>query len=88
VTSVRPLLSILCFLVGAGTCIRALTLFPRLGRERTGSSPSGRSFWTGWMPGEFTPEGQRIRGRINRLLVLGWIALLVGYLLSSVTRST
>jgi hypothetical protein len=77
----RALLPSLCFLIGAGLCIRALTLFPRLGRERIGPPVPGQSIWKGWIPGEYTAEGQRIRRSINRLLLLGYVALFAGFLL-------
>lgn len=75
------LLSILCFLAGAGACFRALTLMPRLGREKKGDPLSRKRFWMAWMPGEFTPEGRRLRSDINWWLLLGWMALVAGLFL-------
>ena len=82
----RALLSTLCFLAGAGLCIRALTLFPRLGRERIGPPIPGQSIWKGWIPGEYTAHGQRLRRSINRFLLLGYVALFAGILLNATAR--
>ena len=77
----RLLISTLCYLAGAVFCLRALFLFPRLGKERAGPPPEGKPAWSGWMPGEFTEEGRRIRQKINLSLVVGWILLLAGLLI-------
>ena len=81
----RLVISTLCYLVGAAFCFRALILFPRLARERSGPTSTGKSSWAGWMPGEFTPQGRRIRRNINLSLVAGWLALLAGLLLGRAT---
>ena len=81
----RLYLSTLCYLVGAALCLRALFLFPRLARERSGTPPAEKPAWAGWMPGEFTPEGRRIRRSINLSLVAGWLALLAGMLIGRTT---
>ena len=73
-----PLVAVLLFLLGAGCCIRALTLFGPLSRERRDSIGS-RPVWFGWMTGEFTPRGHETRRAITWWLILGWVSLFAGY---------
>ena len=77
----RALASLLCFVVGALAIIRAFLLSTRLSSQRV-RVPTQREFWTGWIPGDFTPEGQRLRARITRLFLLSLAMLVVGLLLS------
>ena len=74
-------ISSLCYLAGAAFCLRSLFLFSRLGKHRVESPAIRKTAWAGWMTGEFTEEGRRIRRQINISLVLGWALLLAGMLL-------
>jgi hypothetical protein len=58
--------SSLCFLAALLTGIK-------LGPERL-SAPTKRQFWT-WIPGEFTPRGQRLRRRVTLLQIVGALLL-------------
>jgi hypothetical protein len=68
------LAALICF-------VGALLTGARLGSERIGPTPTRRQFWTGWIPGEFTPRGQQLRRRIGGLAVVGAILLASAILL-------
>jgi hypothetical protein len=61
-----------------GCFIRLLVLAPRLAGHRIGV-PTKRQFWTSWLPGDFTPEGELLRGKITRSFIVGWIFLALGF---------
>jgi len=77
-------LAFACFVAGMVAFVRFFTLALRLKRERT-EAPSGKAqLWFPWLPGKFTPEGDRIRRQMNALLVIGWVFLLAGMILSRI----
>jgi hypothetical protein len=76
--------AVACFVAGAVAFIRFFTLAPRLSRERLDEQPSRVQQWFPWVPGNFTTEGQRLRRQMNGLLVVGWVFLLAGAILSRV----
>ena len=71
-----------CFVAGTVAFVRFFTLARRLNRERT-EAPAGKlQLWFPWLPGKFTAEGERLRRQMNVLLVIGWMFLLAGLILS------
>jgi hypothetical protein len=74
-------LALVSYVCGAACFVRFFLLAPRLAPERI-APPSRREFWTAWLPGEFTPAGQRLRLRMTRLFLVGWILLMLGIWLS------
>jgi hypothetical protein len=62
------------FLAAFVCFVTALLIGTKLGAERL-VAPTKRQFWTGWIPGEFTPRGQRLRRRIGVLGLVGGILL-------------
>jgi len=79
-----------CFVAGTVAFIRFFLLVPTLKRERIGEPTTKLQDWFPWLPGNFTPAGQRVRRQMTALLILGWILLIAGLVLSSVrdTRDT
>jgi len=72
------------FVAGTVAFIRFFTLVPGLKRERIGEPTTKMQSWFPWLPGKFTPAGQRVRRRMTALLVFGWMLLVAGLILSSV----
>ena len=58
--------------------VRFFYLAGKLKHERIGEPTSRAQSWFPWLPGQFTPAGQRIRRRMNGLMILGWIFLIAG----------
>ena len=77
-------LAFACFVAGTVAFVRFFTLAPRLKGERTDERVSKAQLWFPWLPGKFTPEGDRIRRQMNALLVIGWVFLLAGMILSRI----
>jgi hypothetical protein len=75
---VRLFLSLVCYVAAALCFIRVFWLAARLAPERT-VAPTPREFWTGWIPGEFTPAGARLRQRITVMCILGVVFLAAGF---------
>jgi hypothetical protein len=73
-------LSLVCFVAAALCFVRMFWLATRLATERI-VPPTPSEFRTGWIPGEFTPAGARIRHRMTVLFVLGFVLLAVGFVL-------
>lgn len=71
-----------CFVAGTVAFVRFFVLALRLKRERTDTPSSKAQQWFPWLPGKFTPEGERLRRQMNVLLVIGWVFLLAGLVLS------
>ncbi len=71
-----------CFVAGTVAFVRFFVLALRLKRERTDAPSSKAQLWFSWLPGKFTAEGERLRHRMNTLLVIGWVFLLAGLILS------
>ena len=71
-----------CFVVGTVAFIRFFLLAPRLRKERIGPPATQLELWFPWLPGKFTPEGTRLRRRMNRFLLVGWVLLVAGWFLS------
>jgi hypothetical protein len=73
-----------CFVAGTVAFVRFFMLAPRLRRERTDPEAGKLQAGFPWLPGSFTPEGERLRRRMNGLLVVGWVFLIAGIVLSRV----
>ncbi len=71
-----------CFVAGTVAFVRFFMLAPRLRRERTDITTGKAQAWFPWLPGSFTPEGERLRRQMNGLLLVGWVFLLAGMVLS------
>jgi hypothetical protein len=69
------------FLVAFMCFMGALITGSRLGPERIGTPPTQRQFWTGWIPGEFTPRGQQLRRRMTGFVLLGVILVAAAILI-------
>jgi hypothetical protein len=78
---VRAWIPPVLFLAAFVCFVGILVLATRLGSERIGPAPTRRQFWTGWIPGEFTPHGQQLRRRINGLGLVGALLLACAILL-------
>ncbi len=76
-------LAFACFVAGTVAFIQFFTLVPRLKRERVGEPQSKLQSWFPWLPGKFTPAGQRVRRRMTALSILGWVFLMAGLILSA-----
>lgn len=75
------LLALVCFGSGAVSFGRFLFLAPRLRSERIGSPTKLQTLFP-WLPGQFTPSGERLYKQMNGLLLMGWVLLMAGILLS------
>jgi hypothetical protein len=75
------LLALLCFAAGAVSFGRFFFLAPRLRSERVGS-PTRLQTWFPWLPGQFTPVGEKLYKQMNGLLLIGWVLLMAGVVLS------
>jgi hypothetical protein len=71
-----------CFVAGAAAFLRFFYLAFRLNRERVGPPASKLQRLFPWLPGQFTPAGEKLRKQMNVLLGLGWIFLVAGLVLS------
>ena len=76
------ILAFVCFAAGALAFGRFFFLAPRLRSQRMGPPPTCIQRWFPWMPGQFTPEGEKLHKQMNGLLFVGWILLMAGILLS------
>lgn len=77
----HALLEALSFIAAIFCFVRFFWLTRRLTPERI-NVPSEAEFRTGWIPGEFTPKGMRIRRQMKTLVVLGFVFLATGVLLA------
>lgn len=75
------IVAIVCFAAGAIAFGRFFYLAPRLKSERIGT-PTKLQQWFPWLPGQFTPEGERLYKQMNGLLLIGWVLLMAGILMS------
>ena len=75
------LLALICFGVGVAAFGRFFLLAPRLRSERLGSSTK-LQMWFPWLPGQFTPAGEKLYKQMNWLLLIGWVLLMAGVMLS------
>ncbi len=75
-------LALVCFATGAIAFGRFFFLAPRLRSERIGPPPTKMQKWFPWLPGQFTPEGARLYKQMNGLLLIGWLLLMAGVVLS------
>lgn len=73
--------AIVCFAAGAIAFGRFFFLAPRLKSERIGSPTKLQQLFP-WLPGQFTPEGEKLYKQMNGLLLIGWVLLMAGILLS------
>ena len=76
-------LALVCYAAGAVLFGRFFYLAPRLRSERIGPQPTKLQRWFPWLPGQFTPAGERLSREMNRLLWVGWVLLLAGLALST-----
>jgi hypothetical protein len=76
-------LALVCFAAGASAFGRFFFLAPRLRSERIGPPPTKLQSWFPWLPGRFTPAGEKLYKEMNRLLWIGWALLLAGLVLST-----
>lgn len=75
------LLPLLCYAAGAFAFGRFFWLAPRLRSERMGAPPTKLQRWLPWLPGQFTPTGEKLYKQMNRLLLVGWVAFFLGMIL-------
>ena len=75
-------LALTCFAAGAVAFGRFFFLAPRLRSERVGPPPTRLQRWLPWLPGQFTPVGEKLYRQMNGLLLIGWVALMAGIVLS------
>ena len=81
-TSMRASIAFGCYVAGAVAFLRFFWLALSLRRERVGEPASRLYAWFPWLPGEFTARGRQLRRRMNGLLLLGWLFLVAGWVLS------
>ena len=67
-----------CYVAGTVAFLRFFYLAVKLKKERIGAPAPRAQAWFPWLPGKFTPAGERIRQRMNGLMILGWVFLLTG----------
>ncbi len=77
----RASLAFACFVAGTVAFVRFFYLVPRLRKEQVGAPASELQLWFPWLPGLFTPTGERLRREMKRLLLIGWAFLLAGLVL-------
>jgi len=70
------------FVAGTVAFVRFFWLSLPLRKERIGEPASRLHLWFPWLPGTITPAGQRIGRQMYGPLLIGWILLLVGWVLS------
>jgi hypothetical protein len=75
------LLALVCFGAGAVSFGRFFFLAPRLKSQRIGL-PTKFQAWFPWLPGQFTPDGEKLYKQMNGLLLIGWVLLMAGVVLS------
>ena len=75
------ILALLFFAAGALAFGRFFFLAPRLKSERIGE-PTKLQTWFPWLPGQFTPQGEKLYKQMNGLLLVGWVLLMLGVALS------
>ncbi len=75
-------LALACFAAGAVAFGRFFFLAPRLRSERVGPPPTKMQRWFPWLPGQFTPVGEKLYKQMNGLLLIGWVLLIAGAVLS------
>ena len=78
----RASLAFACFVAGTVAFSRFFYLALLVSKERVGPSATRLQRWFPWLPGQFTANGERLRRKMNTLLILGWMFLLVGLVLS------
>ncbi len=78
----RASLAFACFVAGTVAFCRFFYLALRVNRERVGPSATRLQRWFPWLPGQFTANGEQLRRKMNTLLILGWLFLLVGLVVS------
>lgn len=76
----RVVLALVCYVSAALCFVRFFWLTTQLAAERT-VAPTPRELWTGWIPGEFTAAGARMRRRMTVLFILGIALMVVGFVL-------
>jgi hypothetical protein len=75
-------LALICYTAGAVLFGRFFYLAPRLRSERIGPPPTKLQRCFPWLPGQFTPAGEKLYKQMNALMVAGWVLLMVGLVLS------
>ena len=75
----RLILTLVCYVAAALCFVRVFWLATHLAAERI-VAPTPREFWTGWIPGEYTPAGARLRQRITMLFILGLVFMAAGFM--------
>jgi len=75
------LLALICFGAGVVALGRFFLLAPRLRTARIGSPTKLQALFP-WLPGQFTPAGGKLYKQMNGLLLIGWVLLMVGVVLS------
>jgi hypothetical protein len=79
---VRKSVAFGCFVAGTVAFLRFFYLATKLRKERIGTPTTRAQEWFPWLPGTFTPAGQRIRRQMNGLMILGWAFLIAGLAIS------
>ena len=69
-------------MAGTVAFVRFFLLVPRLRKLQIGSQTSWLHTWLPWSPVSLTPEGERLRRRMRVFVVLGWVMLITGIVLS------
>ena len=82
IIAMTNMLAAVCFGAGAIVFGRFFFLAPRLSSERIGAPPTKLQLWFPWLPGQFTPAGEKLYKQMNGLLLIGWVLLMAGIVLS------
>ena len=75
-------LSLVCFGAGLVAFVRFFRLASLLAAERIGPPPGKLLRLFPWLPGQFTAAGERLYRQMNMLLLVGWVFLMLGIVLS------
>jgi hypothetical protein len=80
--NMTDILALICYAAGAIAFGRFFFLAPRLRSERMGPPPTKLQRWFPWLPGQFTPAGEKLYKQMNGLMLAGWVLLMAGLVLS------
>ncbi len=72
-----------CFVTGTAVFLRFFFLLPQLIKERVERPRTFVEQWAPWFRGRFSVRGARLQRQMNRLIVLGWVLLIGGLVLSA-----
>ena len=78
----RASIAFACYVAGTVAFVQFFLLVPRLRKQQIGARTSWLHNWLPWSSVSFTPEGERLRRRMRVFVVLGWLLLIAGIVLS------